>query len=498
MIYSSVESAELMNALTTNLAHGKDVVNQLKLGSQKVVDAVDGKVLGGAAYTAGKGLFSGLILPTLNRVATAYDDLEQELKKYQIADRDISIEGYLDEEQLNRLIKIKEAMIASVKLMIANAITASVSNPAATVLDTLEGILKKLNRMVAEIQRDIQELREKLKKLLYFAYQTKGLFSHSLNNIMLAMQAVLVLKNTFIKDNGSYILPIGTDPSWFILLKNQLVGPLTAAQAVLCMPKNMTTENTKDWLIENFKTFGSSILVYLQDMIASGEKILGLTLEKGRLFLNGTRVTLDSLGRLRLGDIVASLTPKVNFDWSNLMAIGKGKFKEAINPVANFKGWRSPKTTALGKLGKTFGIAGTAIQVINNYQDNIDLSDGLSFKEVVDFTTDTVVDIGSSAAMGAAGAALGSLIAPPLGTVVGGAAGLAFDMCINIKFGNPPKSVVDSVKDGVKNATNFVGESVGDFVETAKEGMKSVKDTVGKALNATGNFFSSAISWIGG
>lgn len=76
----------MIQALTSNLKSGSEAVNQLKSGSQKVVSAVDGKTLSGAAYTAGKGLFSDLIIPTIARVTTAIDTIEQELQKYQSAD----------------------------------------------------------------------------------------------------------------------------------------------------------------------------------------------------------------------------------------------------------------------------------------------------------------------------------------------------------------------------------------------------------------------------
>lgn len=66
LVYSSAESSDLIQALTSNLASGEETVNQLKTGSQNVVAAVDGRTLTGAAYTAGKGLFSDVIIPTID------------------------------------------------------------------------------------------------------------------------------------------------------------------------------------------------------------------------------------------------------------------------------------------------------------------------------------------------------------------------------------------------------------------------------------------------
>ncbi|EOC7045441.1 LXG domain-containing protein [Listeria monocytogenes] len=100
LIYSSSDSEKLMQALSKNLASSKEVISQLKGGSQKIIRAVDGRTLSGTAYTAGKGLFTDIILPLIAKVTSACDTLEQELHKYKIADSMVSSEGFLDEDNL--------------------------------------------------------------------------------------------------------------------------------------------------------------------------------------------------------------------------------------------------------------------------------------------------------------------------------------------------------------------------------------------------------------
>lgn len=73
LIYSSEESSSLISTLSSNLSTAKNIVNDLKSVSQRVISAVDGRTLSGAAYNAGKGLFSELILPTISRVTTAIE-----------------------------------------------------------------------------------------------------------------------------------------------------------------------------------------------------------------------------------------------------------------------------------------------------------------------------------------------------------------------------------------------------------------------------------------
>ena len=117
LIYSSADSDQLISALGSNIRSAKETTDQLKSGSQKIVAAVDGKTLAGAAYTAGKGLFSDLIIPTISKITTAFDQLAQELQTYQSADDIIKSEGsYLDEDIIKRQIKIKKNPINNRKI----------------------------------------------------------------------------------------------------------------------------------------------------------------------------------------------------------------------------------------------------------------------------------------------------------------------------------------------------------------------------------------------
>ncbi|OJG75016.1 hypothetical protein RV12_GL002061 [Enterococcus quebecensis] len=186
-----------------------------------MVAAVDGKTLSGAAYTAGKGLFSDLVLPTISKVTSAMDRIEQELQTYTNADQNISSEGMLDEDKLNQQIATKKAMKASVDASAAVARALSRSNPVAKVLDALLDVQNNLNRMSNTFEEDIRELQKKVEKLHQFSSQTNSLFASSLNDMHIAMQGVLVLNNTVVNRDGTYQLPTGVDSSWFNQLKEK-------------------------------------------------------------------------------------------------------------------------------------------------------------------------------------------------------------------------------------------------------------------------------------
>lgn len=219
LIYSSSDSVQLIQGLKSNIERGKEIVKQLKSGSQKIVSAVDGKTLAGATYTAGKGLFADCVIPMINRTTSAFDKIEYELSKYQIVDAEISGEGYLDEDSLRRLIAAKQAMKTSVEVSAAVARTLARNNPVAGVLSFLLNVQNSLRSMSNSLEADIQKLKKKLDTLDTFSSKTSRLFSNSSSDFKLAMQSVLVLNSTTVTVDGTYSFSNGIDNSWFSSIK---------------------------------------------------------------------------------------------------------------------------------------------------------------------------------------------------------------------------------------------------------------------------------------
>lgn len=219
LIYVSSDSNALINALKANIKSGKEAAEQLKSGSQKIISAVDGKTLSGAAYTAGKGLFSELIIPTISKTSASIDELETELTKYTTADQQVSGEGTLDQEKIERKIEQKKAMKSAVEVSLAAVKAASRSNPLAKIMDATLHVQSSLTSMSNSYETDIRELQKKLEKLQQFSSDTSGLFSNSLSNLKLAMQSVTILNNTIVYPDGTYQLPPGVALSWFDQLK---------------------------------------------------------------------------------------------------------------------------------------------------------------------------------------------------------------------------------------------------------------------------------------
>lgn len=215
LIYSSAESSELIAALSKNLTSAKAAVNQLSKGSRQVILAVDGRTLSGAAYTAAAGLFSDCILPAITRLTTSIEGIEQELETYKAEDSLISSEGYLDEDNLRQQLKAIKEMKLSVDITCTFVKSQTRTTLMTNVLDIVVDFQKNLREMSEKLQRDMNELEGKLYKLQAFSKRTNGLFSNSLSDMTLAMQAVLLLNKTVVRKDGTYTFPSGVDKSWF-------------------------------------------------------------------------------------------------------------------------------------------------------------------------------------------------------------------------------------------------------------------------------------------
>lgn len=419
LIYSSSESAQLIAALKKNLQSGKEASEQLKSGSQKVIAAVDGKTLSGAAYTAGKGLFSDLILPTISKVTSALDEVEQELQTYTNADGKVASEGNLDEDKLTRQIATKKAMKASVEASASVARSLSRNNPVAKILDALLNVEASLNRMATEYEQDIQELQEKLEKLRQFSSETSGLFSNSLNNMNIAMQGCLVLSNTTINSDGSYKLPEGTDKSWFTSLQNKQAD----YGNIIAVLQGTATEFAGDQIEKNLGKAGAKYEEKLSSSIWSNR--YSITMPDGRI----------------LGQVPGAT------------AAARESIENTAKGVSKYFG------KALTEVGGTFIGVG------------IDLWQGDSAEEAwgKEITTGiAAVGVTGAIELGSAALVSAGVLANPIGVGIVGAIGIGIGVGLandwlrdNFKG---VKDFEDSVGNAVVSGWNKLSDGVGDFI----------------------------------
>ena len=140
-------------------------------------------------------------------------------------------------------------------------------------------------------------------------------------------------------------------------------------------------------------------------------------------------------------------------------------FLENVNPLTNVKNWKG--ATKATKVAKSLGIAGDALTVGNNFINNFIEDEKLvmSADRVQDFTTDTIVDVGTSAGVTVGATAIGTAICPGVGTAVGAVAGVVIDVGINWEVADwDGDGKKDSIVDGIKMGVDNVCDSVGDFI----------------------------------
>ncbi|WP_413536867.1 T7SS effector LXG polymorphic toxin [Carnobacterium divergens] len=494
LVYSNGDSSSLMSALSSNLATAKSTVSELKSGSQRLTAAVDGRTLSGAAYNAGKGLFSELILPTIGRVTTSMDGIQNDLVKYTGANAAISSEGYLNEDNLKLQIQL---MKASKSALTASADTfknlATVS-PIPGLKDMLNHAQERLNRMANSMQDDIDKLQKKIKKLHDFSNQTNGLFSNSLNEMKIAMQGVLVLSGTTVNSDGSYSLPSGTDKSWFSKMhpnSNKVLGQAsTNAYLELYKQTEALLKPVKGGKTDNIKRFEMLLKLYpasvVKKLLANDEFwMLANKLPSGwqTKLINGL-AKYETFGQ---AVIQGKWIPKVD-------TLGKAfeNFNKFTNPIKTWVGeslknsqfvqgakqWGVAK--GLGKAATVATYAQLGVTFVSSGVDNYGKTGSIG-KGAIGGAIDTLKSVGPLEGM-----TIGAAAGGPVGAVVGGVGGL---INVGVQFIWP--NAYDNLKDGAYKLYDKGVEAVGKGVSQGVESVKNVCKNVENAGKSIGKVLSS-------
>ena len=219
--YSAQESQELIQAMTNNLRVANEVTDRLSSGCDHLISSLDSGELTGAAYTAGKGLFIEIIIPSIKKLQAAIDDIQLELSSYKHADAQISGYGDLDLDQLKELKKLREEQLAIVEAQIQvrenwlNQITDLFS------LNWGKAFSEKtiLYNTKFQIESGIQDLDNKIEKLEFFVSQVSQYFSDSLEILGLAIKGAMQLSKIIVDSDGNYYAD-GLDMSWVQKMKD--------------------------------------------------------------------------------------------------------------------------------------------------------------------------------------------------------------------------------------------------------------------------------------
>ena len=219
--YSAQESQELIQAMTNNLQVANEVTDRLSSGCDHLISSLDSGELTGVAYTAGKGLFTEIIIPSIKKLQAAIDDIQLELTSYKNADAQVSGYGDLDLDQLKELKKLREEQLAIVEAQIQarenwlNQIKDLFS------LNWGKAFSEKtiLYNTKSQIESGIQDLDDKIEKLEFFVSQVSQYFNDSLEVLSLAIKGATQLSKVIVDSDGNYYAD-GLDMSWVQKMKD--------------------------------------------------------------------------------------------------------------------------------------------------------------------------------------------------------------------------------------------------------------------------------------
>lgn len=222
--YSSSESSSLIEAMNSNIEIANEITDRLSSGSDHLISVLESGKLQGAAYTAGKNLFSEIIIPSIKKLQSAIDDIQTELTSYKNADAVISGFGELDLDDLKTQKETREKQLAEVKSQIREN-EKFLSLTGALITGKLGDHISKnnaLHELEYHLQMGIDELKDKIEKLEWFVLQVSQYFSDSLQVLSLAIQGATQLSKIIVDNNGNYYVD-GVDMTWFDKMKEQKI-----------------------------------------------------------------------------------------------------------------------------------------------------------------------------------------------------------------------------------------------------------------------------------
>ncbi|MFL0252829.1 hypothetical protein ACJDT4_20685 [Clostridium neuense] len=498
LIYSSSDSENLINGLRANIGSAKVALEDLVSASQTLTNSIgEGKALDGSAFNAGKDLFSALIIPTIHRASSVFDDTKKHLSQYESANGQVSGEGVLDEDKLKakkfstEAIKAATDSTASTLRAMASAAEAASSFSVASSLNEAAQSLENYSEI---LQQDLNKIEDKLRKLYKFNSAVNGLFNDDLNNFKLVMQSVTVLNETVVDSKtGSYTLPNGIDKSWFTSIKSAKDYEYLALVQLLSLEGTVEdklglTKDQKDWY-ERIKMLMKNNPAKVYEELCKCD-VLWSTLraifkkypeERGRV--------LDIM--IVLSNVSDTKAAKLFKDGVELFEKVTSPVKTVLKAVGLEDALKASKAlNLLGKgadLVKFFGKDGTVPIFAELGLSDIcsSITDGIKEKSIgkgiIGGTIDTLKSIGPLDGT-LVGASIGSCILPGPGTVIGAVvgAGLGFlNRGVQTVF---PKAY-DNIKDGAYKLYDDGMKELNTMKKAAGQQLNTMKKAAGQQLN---------------
>lgn len=223
VVFDNGDSQNLIAAAEADLKEAKQILTNLVKGAAHLSEVINSGTLSGAAYTAGQEMFETYIVPMIQKLSQAVEDIESDLKAYKSASQAASsVNSHLDSEIIKNLIKNAQDMIDIVEQQI--------KDDENYIRDFAEGGFSKIASALGELpgfRQDLENLKlvkamheKELLALETFVSSTSSLFTDSEQALKYAMQGVDVINQSRASVDGTITFPAGANMSWAKELSN--------------------------------------------------------------------------------------------------------------------------------------------------------------------------------------------------------------------------------------------------------------------------------------
>ena len=240
-----------------NLQISNQVTDRLSSGCDHLVASLESGELQGAAYTAGKGLFTEIIIPAIKKLQEAIDDIQGELASYKSADSEVAGYGELDLDLLKEQLKIKNEQLEKVEKQIADN-QDFFRNAGALLTGKLGDLLSQTSALMeveTQLNIGIREIQEKIDKLEWFVAQVSQYFSDSLQVLGLAIQGASQLSHILLDSDGNYSTE-GLNMNWVEEIKKAKIQTISKSDY------RTPQEQTIDKAVKDMKLSGPAEIYY--------------------------------------------------------------------------------------------------------------------------------------------------------------------------------------------------------------------------------------------
>lgn len=493
LVYTRSNSQNLIQGLTYNINVTSQMLENLTSNSHKIINAVESKALSGAAYTAGKGIFAEVIIPTIQRAETIIDNVKQDLASYQHAEQAILSADYdpLDEDKLNNQISLTKSQINRLQFLareyqLAGQVLMSGISPIPSQLQLAQRCLStatKLTNAATNLEEELQKFQKNLKLLYEFDCATRKLFTSGTQQLEILSQSMQVLNQTIVHRDGSYTFPIGIDKSWLRQQKSIPEKTYQVVQYIFNLEDDVLdrmdlSPSQCDWIERSKILFDKGALHIYQNSYDSkllweiASDISAKNPQFADKFLDGM-IQIEKLANNKMIRYTSRYVEK-----------GYQLYDKVASPVKSvLKSCKLEKTLASSKLFTRLGskakalskenpattLAGVALEGIAG-----GITDGVKEKSIgkglIGGTLDMIKSVGPLE-----GATIGSMIYPGIGTAVGVLAGV---IILSVNFVNPRvfpaiKQSAFAAYDHVMHSTQKVRQKLGKSIVRGWETIKS-------------------------